>query len=323
MVTIYSGWTTSLPDFLYAPCAKPSKSMAMAIFLLKLAHRSGENLFALVNAARQPELLGLLARQEDEALSLYENTRFSRLFEVAPFLIKLRHNTRLLQWLVSDAWGSNSTSWLISPATLPDLATSLRRFTTVRDELEIEVLFRFQDPTILFTFLQFSSPDVVALFMDNLGKIVMESTGDSLCLFDRFEYFNEVFPTSHLEPLREIELPLQMTTAHTDAFHALMMSRFIERAMLHVRIKHPMQTAQLSDEMLRQLLTRAVPRARELGIVSRGQVFNFLRCVVELGDAFDEDPRTAWAGELIRNTDLSIDDRLWKILTEIGKRRRQ
>lgn len=69
------------------------------------------------------------------------------------------------------------------------------------------------------------------------------------------------------------------------------------------------QTAQLSDDALRQYLRAWMARCSHYGLESGEQVLCFAVTAFLLGADFDSDLRHAWATNILLDADLSADER--------------
>src|SRR5262249_21307548 len=73
--------------------------------LLSFFSGAPEPLFALLDAARDPQILGLLQESREEYRSLYEGFRGELLAAYAPYLVRLSARSRFLEKLVRQGWG--------------------------------------------------------------------------------------------------------------------------------------------------------------------------------------------------------------------------
>ena len=96
---------------------------------------------------------------------------------------------------------------------------------------------------------------------------------------------------------------------HSDALRRQALADFEARAVRHLREHLPGPTATYSDEELLRRVRRAVPRARQHGLLTQRQVVRFLDVTFLLAEGFDQDPRYEWAAVLLRSTKLSAEAR--------------
>ena len=94
---------------------------------------------------------------------------------------------------------------------------------------------------------------------------------------------------------------LVISQEQMEAMSAYTLGQFEERNVARLRATFPAQTGELSDDALRALIHQAIARARSYGVSDENDVECYLDCVVLYGPDFDSDPRTAWAGAVLRN----------------------
>jgi hypothetical protein len=108
-------------------------------------------LYAMVDAAGNASALDVL--YENDSLSfdcLFPGDVEPEVFEAAPFLVDLKDQPEVLDWLL-EGWGESWVSFLHSELSLAELQIHLRQFTQVRTPDGAVVWFRFYDPSVLRT----------------------------------------------------------------------------------------------------------------------------------------------------------------------------
>jgi uncharacterized protein DUF4123 len=135
----------------------------------------GESLYALLDAARNPEIPIRLKAAGIEYDSLYQGAAQEELWFVAPYLVRCERNSDLVSWLMESGWGQ---SWGIFVATTVDLVSlrqHFRRFVLVKVEGdEADFYFRFYDPRVLRVFLPTCSPEEAIEFFGPIRAYIME-----------------------------------------------------------------------------------------------------------------------------------------------------
>ncbi len=112
-------------------------------------------LYAVLDAARDDRILELLRESVEEYRCLYEGLQAETLAHVAPYLVELGADSRLLDALVNEGWGHRWGIYLSSRRRPRAIRGQLRRFlTVVDDETGKKLLFRFYDPKVLHGFLR-------------------------------------------------------------------------------------------------------------------------------------------------------------------------
>jgi hypothetical protein len=114
---------------------------------------AGSALHAILDAARTPRILEVLHEAREEHRSLYEGAAGEALDEVAPRLVKLGADARLLAQLAREGWGRRWGIFAEGAVPQRDLRRHLRRFLMVEDDETGErQYFRFYDPGVLRAF---------------------------------------------------------------------------------------------------------------------------------------------------------------------------
>lgn len=145
-------------------------------------------LFAVLDAARTPEILALLIPSTDLTYqSLYEGIQGDALGAVAPYLVALSADSRLLDPLVRRGWGQSWGIYLTSDRPFAEVRKHLRRFLLVELEGGERVYFRFYDPRVLRVYLpscdagearQFFGPVRSFLIEGDVAGTIIELTID-------------------------------------------------------------------------------------------------------------------------------------------------
>lgn len=156
-----------------------------ALALLKDEAARGP-LYAVLDGARDPRILVLLREAPDEHRSLYEGTRGEALAEVAPYLVRLRTDSSLLERLVTEGWEKRWGIYLPSALAFKDVRRHLRRFLMVEIEDTRERLyFRFYDPGVLREFMPTCTVRQVAELLGDAEAALCEGADGSVARFDR------------------------------------------------------------------------------------------------------------------------------------------
>lgn len=136
------------------PHTLPLTADLLAARAQALSTLSRENqLFAVLDAARDRRVRALLAACSETHESLFDGEKGQRLAEYAPYLVQLSLGSPLLDVLVNDAWGESWGVYLIGLRPFKEIRRRLRRSLMVYDEeTEKKLLFRFYDPRVLRVF---------------------------------------------------------------------------------------------------------------------------------------------------------------------------
>jgi len=109
-------------------------------------------LHVILDAARTPRILEALREAVEEHRSLYEGTQGIALEDVAPYLVRLHGDSRLLAQLVREGWARRWGIFLEGSVPQRELRRHLRRFLMVEDETGEPLYFRYYDPGALRDF---------------------------------------------------------------------------------------------------------------------------------------------------------------------------
>ncbi len=159
-----------------AKAREVERQRAAEVALKRLSQEASTgHLYAVLDAARDDRITELVREAVDESRSLYEGVEGEALADVAPYLVKIEPESRLLPKLVQEGWGKRWGIYLVSDEPFKEVRRHLRRFLMVQDEQTNEQLyFRFYDPIVLATFLSASTAAEVEVFMRAVGCFLSE-----------------------------------------------------------------------------------------------------------------------------------------------------
>lgn len=132
-------------------------------------------LYAILDAARSPQVRERLYASGERFQSLYEGEKGAALDRVAPFLVALPSQSRFLESLAHEAWGRSWGVYVTSRIDPNALRRHFRRFLLVKDENQRQLCFRYYDPRVLRVFLPASTPAEMAEFFGPVDSFLMES----------------------------------------------------------------------------------------------------------------------------------------------------
>lgn len=121
--------------------------------LLGLLRNDFQPLYAILDSARDIKILALLMHTKEEYESLYEGVEGAKLAQVAPYLVRLKPDSALLEKLVAEGWGKSWGVYLICDLGFRELRHHLRHFLQVQLPSGEQVYFRYYDPRVLRVFL--------------------------------------------------------------------------------------------------------------------------------------------------------------------------
>lgn len=157
--------------------AETRRRDAAARALNTLRHLSArEPLYAVLDAARDEQILAILRESVERHQSLYEGTDGEALEDVAPYLAgPMRSDSALLDRLVQAGWGRRWGIYATSDAPFKEVRRHLRRFLMAHlTESEEKVYFRFYDPAVMARFLACWTQAQRAALLDRLTRLLAE-----------------------------------------------------------------------------------------------------------------------------------------------------
>ncbi len=151
--------------------------------LIQFLSSQPEPLFAVLDAAQDPMVLGNVRAFGDLHQSLYEGKQAQELADFAPYLVQVPANSQILE-KAAEAWGSNWGIFLTCGLSFDEVRAHLRQFLEVKTEDGRELMFRFYDPRILRAFLPACTPEeTTALFGPVRSFLTEAEEPDSLLKF--------------------------------------------------------------------------------------------------------------------------------------------
>ncbi len=147
--------------------------------ILDLLRAQPEPLYALLDAARDDEILTLLyGMAPDSFQSLYDGASEARLGPSGPYLVALSGHDDLLKAILRKGWGRG---WGIFATAGDDFATVRKHFRSLLMVKRVsdgsEMYFRFYDPRVIRPFLPTCSPEQVRQMFGPVGAYIAETDG--------------------------------------------------------------------------------------------------------------------------------------------------
>jgi Domain of unknown function (DUF4123) len=125
------------------------------------------NLYAVLDTARDPEVLSLLRRSGYRYECLYMGWARDVFGEVAPYVVQLRKEGRLVEQLVAR----HSVLYIATPDGFSLVRKMLRRLLTAELPDGARALFRFYDPHVLETFSKLASASQTSQLTSGSGVV--------------------------------------------------------------------------------------------------------------------------------------------------------
>ena len=110
---------------------------------------SESKVYAVLDGASVPKLLEHLAPHAGEYECLYRGELKPDLAAAAPYLVSLKPDSELTEWIVEKGWGKHWGVFIRSEAELPALRRHFRTFLIVHTSEGKPLYFRYYDPRVL------------------------------------------------------------------------------------------------------------------------------------------------------------------------------
>jgi len=142
--------------------------------LLYLLRRDLQPIYGVLDAARDIKILALLLQSNEEYQSLYEGPQGAKLAQVAPYLVRLKKDSVLLEKLVREGWGESWGVYLTCASEFSDIRRHLRHFLEVMLPEGKQVYFRYYDPRVLRVYLPTCTFEETDYFFGPIQNYLME-----------------------------------------------------------------------------------------------------------------------------------------------------
>ena len=142
--------------------------------LLDHLRNDAQPLFAVLDAARDTRILGLLLHHKEQSQSLYDGDNGVSLAQVAPYLVRLVKESALLKSLVREGRGKNWGIYLTSDQGFEQIRRHLRHFLQIRLGGGEQVYFRFYDPRVMRVFLPNCGAEDTTRFFGPIQSYLLE-----------------------------------------------------------------------------------------------------------------------------------------------------
>ncbi len=131
--------------------------------------------YAVLDGASMPNLLGSLYVHEPEYVCLYRGELQPDMAEVAPYLVWLDPDTDFPWWLFAKGWGKHWGIMVQSRADIRTLRRHFRTFLIVYDSTGKPMYFRWYDPRVLSVYLPTCDAAELARVFGPVEAYVIES----------------------------------------------------------------------------------------------------------------------------------------------------
>ena len=94
---------------------------------------------------------------------------------------------------------------------------------------------------------------------------------------------------------------------------------FVAEAKAYLRTEFPSQAAERGDEALGQTIRSALARAHACGITRRADITTLASLMLVLGDAFEGDPKYAWASPILDSRTLQAETKVPLVVERLAQ----
>lgn len=133
----------------------------------------GGQWYAVVDAAQDPRLRGLIARSSSW-VCLFAGNVPEALASASPHLVRLTPGEPLFEAWKTEGRGSNWGIMCLSPQPLEALRRHFRQFLRVKLPDGTVALFRYYDPRVFNTFIRAATPEERAPWFDGILSFSVE-----------------------------------------------------------------------------------------------------------------------------------------------------
>lgn len=155
------------------PETRPLSDLQLAV--LHHLNTQSDPLFALLDAAREPSVVGRLERSQQEFQCLYDGDKGEEFSAFGPWLVRLSPEAEVLKEIVREGWGQSWGVYLTASLSLSEVRKHLRKFLIAKLPDGRQVYFRFYDPRVLRTYLPTCTTTEVANFVGPIKRFLVES----------------------------------------------------------------------------------------------------------------------------------------------------
>ncbi|MBU8898347.1 DUF4123 domain-containing protein [Corallococcus sp. M34] len=144
--------------------------------------RAPSEVYAILDAARDPGILPFVVGKGVRHECLYEGPVPRELLDVAPYLVPLQRESPFTRELLERAWGQSWGLFLMTSEDVPTVRRHLRRFLKVKDEQGRRLYFRYYDPRVMRVYLPTCNEDEREFIFGPLQAWSMEGPGGTALL---------------------------------------------------------------------------------------------------------------------------------------------
>ena len=262
--------------------------------------------YAVLDAARDPEVLRVLRRAGQRSQSLYAGPRAEVLARGAPYLVAVPRGSHFRRVLWDHAWGESWGIFVASNAGFTAVRRHLRRSLRAVLPDGREALFRFYDPRVLLVYLPSCLNDERLRFHGPITRFVCEHEDDAQALvFAR--------PGEAGDEPRGERGPLRLSGAQWAAFQESAERGYVRQQRERVRRDYPDVVFGMSPDDVDRMIRGLIDEARGFGLTRRDTVGRFIAYRCELGRRFYEEPVWSRVAAILRDGAMSEREKVDRV----------
>lgn len=154
-------------------------------------------LYTILDGAADPDIYPLIKGSFSECKCLYFGTLPEELVSVAPYLIRLTHDSPFTKKLFKEGWGKSWGIYFTASEDVDNLARHFRKFLTVRDHRERALFFRYYDPVVLQVFLPTCTEEQLKNFFGPVKRFQVEKQDEPETIIE-FRYIDNELETEEI-----------------------------------------------------------------------------------------------------------------------------
>jgi hypothetical protein len=106
---------------------------------------------------------------------------------------------------------------------------------------------------------------------------------------------------------------LKIRKEQMNTFKDHILHNFEDKMFMHLKSQFPDQTQQIEESQLREMIHDGIFRAQKYGVTLEPDICRYLECMVLHGVDFDTNPKTSWAGDILRDKGMSGREKMNRI----------
>ena len=287
-------------------------------------------LYAVLDAARDPRVLAMLAQHQSPYAWLFEGGTPPELMSFAPYLVPLQPTSPVLEPLLDAGWPGHWGIYLTSPAGGWNLLAFLRRLLLADQPDGQRALLRFYDPRVLPTLLDASTLQQWPFFFGDVqsylvpGEAPQTATGfqQGMAGVEKTVlYLDGSAPAERTAVQGDTADPralpnhargrMVLTAGQMARLKAQERHPLEEQLLAEMPERYPVRQQELGVRGIAEWVRHGIEHPKRYGIQTDGDLGTYVSLMMQLGRDFDVD--MPWASRLL-HLRLPPGERLSRLL---------